>query len=827
MSHVKRTVVVVAAAALSSIWAIVAGAEEAIEEVVVVAKSIKASQQAAIEAKRNADNVADIISADAVGRFPDQNIADALGRVPGVAIERDQGQARYVSFRGAPKRYTTTAFNGIAIPGVENGRIPRFDAYPAVIIGQVVANKAITADMPGESISGYINVKTFSPSDVDGWTLSVEAGLGEQDLGGGDIEKLNVRTSYSDDRFGFVVYGSKNKREQVTDNREMTYVGTQGALVPVEFSFRNYRVEREDEAYGGSLEFYLDNGSKFYVSSLNTEFTDKEERNQWDFIIPDGSPAQSGTVPIQEVERLLQDGFYGNETDVNTIGADLALGDWDVTASYSRIDTLYDTHLPIPFFNFGLVGDVFYDLADAEEPILTFNENLGDVEYALPLFITALGELDTEADQIKVDVSRANRWGVMKFGMQYDSRDAEGGGSPLALAINGLVFDDPSVHRQGPWETDFNNTVGGYYIDNAAYLEDVVASTGYTRPDFDDPAEQLSIEEAIISAYFMQTIDMDWGNVVLGVRVENTDYETVGSRLVGAVLEPLMAEHEYTNILPNAHVNWEFREDQKLRFSFSTGISRPTYIESRAAASIDVLTETIVGGNPELDEETAWGFDVAYEWYFADASLFSATAFYRSIDNVISQSVERVDGSLYSDLAAPGDLWDLRAFGNGKDGELQGIELSFTGRLDNYIGGFFSGFGVEANVTFIDSKYTNSEGNKFALPGQSDKTYNLSLFYENYGLSARLSYRYRDAWLDETEAGLLGTPVGIYWDEQKRLDLSVRYDLEPLIGQNISLFLDMNNLTDERDIRYTGSTWNPNQVEAYGRRYLVGVRYSL
>ena len=199
---------------------------------------------------------------------------------------------------------------------------------------------------------------------------------------------------------------------------------------------------------------------------------------------------------------------------------------------------------------------------------------------------------------------------------------------------------------------------------------------------------------------------------------------------------------------------------------------------------------------------------MAYEWYFADASLFSATVFHRSIDNVISQSIESVEGSLYSDLAAPGDLWELRAFGNGTDGELQGIELSFTGRLDNYIGGFFSGFGVEANVTFI-------------LPGQSDKTYNLSLFYENYGLSARLSYRYRDAWLDETEAGLLGTPVGIYWDEQKRLDLSVRYDLEPLIGHNVSLFLDMNNLTDERDIRYTGSPWNPN-LQPVGRHAASG-----
>ncbi|MBT3624282.1 MAG: TonB-dependent receptor plug domain-containing protein, partial [Gammaproteobacteria bacterium] len=98
-------------------------AEEAIEEVVVVGKSIKASTQSSLDAKRMADNVADVISADAMGRFPDQNLADALGRVPGIAIERDQGQARYVSFRGAPKRYTTTAFDGVDIPGVENGRV--------------------------------------------------------------------------------------------------------------------------------------------------------------------------------------------------------------------------------------------------------------------------------------------------------------------------------------------------------------------------------------------------------------------------------------------------------------------------------------------------------------------------------------------------------------------------------------------------------------------------------------------------------------------------------------------------------------------------------
>ena len=127
--------------------------DQDIEEVIVYGKAIKESQQASIEAKRSAPNLAEVISADAIGRFPDVNLSDSLGRLPGISIERDQGQARYVSFRGTPKRYTTTAFNGINIPGVENGRIPRFDSYPTVITSQVVANKAITSYMPGESIS--------------------------------------------------------------------------------------------------------------------------------------------------------------------------------------------------------------------------------------------------------------------------------------------------------------------------------------------------------------------------------------------------------------------------------------------------------------------------------------------------------------------------------------------------------------------------------------------------------------------------------------------------------------------------------------------------
>ena len=800
---------------------------QVVEEVIVVAKPIKASQQAAIEAKRAALNVADIISADAIGRFPDQNLADALGRVPGISIERDQGQARYVSFRGTPKRYTTTAFNGISIPGVENGRIPRFDAYPAVITSQIVANKAITPDMPGESVSGYINIKTFSPSDIKGFSGSVEGGLGEQDLGGGGIDKGNMRLSYSDDRFGVVVYGSYNNRKQVTDNREPTYSGTEGALFPDRIDFRNYKLEREDEAYGGTIEYYLENSGRIYFNSLNTKFTDSEQRNDFRVYLSD-VPAQTGTAERGNIRRLLEYGTYVNKTEVNTIGLDIPFGNWDVQASYSNIETTFDTYLPIPYFiGGGQVSNVFYDLSDPQDPIVNFDEDLADVEYAVHLLVDAIGGLYTDNDQFKVDVSRENAWGELKFGAKFDDRSATGGGAPIATVGKPYPLEScPATdYVEGPWSTTLDNGIGGFYADNPG-LRDCLDAAGQTRSEF--PEEELiTIEETLLSGYVMQTLDMPWGSIIAGVRIEDTEYETVGSRLVGAVSEPLSVKRSYTNVLPSAHLNYDFTEEQKFRASFSTGLSRPSYIEARAAASISEIGTSITGGNPFLKQEESWGIDLAYEWYFDEASLFSLTLFHREIDNVIAESNEKVDGTIYSDTAVPGELWDLSAFGNGKDGKLQGIEVAFTGRLDNYLDGFFSGFGVEGNLALIDSEYTAPSGFKFELPGQSDTNYNLSLFYENYGFSARVTYRYRSSWLDETETGnVFELGDGVYWAPQERVDLAFRYSLYELTGYQASIVVDVNNVTDETDVRYTGAKWNPNQSESFGRRFLVGVRFS-
>ena len=610
----KLRLIFIPFAILSLLFSFSISANETMEEVVVMGKPIKASQQSAIEAKRLADNVADIISADAVGRFPDQNLADALGRIPGMGIERDQGQARYVSFRGSPKRYTTTAFNGIDVPGVENGRIPRFDAYPSVITSQVVANKAITADMPGESVSGYIDVKTFQPGDLDGFNLSAEFGFGEQDLGGGDVDKANFRMSFSNESFGVLAYGSSNGRKQVTDNREFEYVGGPGQLIPEQIEYRNYLLDREDKAFGGTVEFYLENGGRAYVTTTNTEFTDREERNHWYFYFPSGAAANTGTADLS-VRRLLQDGNTSNETNVHTIGFESSINDWDFEVSYSDIETKSSVWLPLIFLN-AKRGDpeIFnasYDVTNGLRPIISFDEDLNAIDYPTRILVDAVGGLDIENDQFKFDASKQNQWGELKLGFKYDSRDAAGGGTPLETIGGGLslTVDEVRGAAQGPWNTQFNNDAGVFYADNRG-LGELMRQRGLTRPDY-SADETLVIEEQILSAYAMQTIDMDWGNIIVGLRIEDTEYETIGQKLVGAVAEPLTVKQSYTNVLPSAHINWDFKEDQKLRFSFSTGISRPTYIEARASASISEISESITGGNPFLEEETSWGIDIA------------------------------------------------------------------------------------------------------------------------------------------------------------------------------------------------------------------------
>ena len=806
---------------------------QAVTDVIrVTATPIRDSQAAAIEFKRESDNVLDVISADTIGRFPDQNLADSLGRLPGLAIERDQGQARFINFRGAPFRWTAIAFDGVDVLGAENGRIPRFDSFPSVITAAVEANKAITPDMPGEAVSGFINIRTFSPFDREGFTLSGEAGYGEQELGGGPINKYNVRGSWSGDRFGVVLFGSHNRRRQITDNRELDLeLDAAGDLIVNALDFRNYIIEREDNAYGGTVEFRPEGPvNRVFASTLFSEFIDREQRNQWVANIADGAGAAGGAVapgatgyqPLVLVDRLLEDGRYNNSTFTNTLGLDGDFGGWFTELRLNYTETENRTFLPIPF-SAAASAAASYDLTNVDSPELTlfapFTEDpiaLDELSYAANLGLIVNSNLDTEAWKLKADAERdftlLDRPTTVKLGAQYDVREAAGVGTALGIAPFPSDVDISAFNDATPWRTGFNNSIDGTYYDNEGLRAAWDASVGGISVAAPDD-QIVEIEEDILAVYAMATTEFEGGNVVYGARVEFTDYTSAGPAIDVAVSD------DYVTVLPSLHLNFDLSDELKLRLSASTGVSRPTYTELRASAAVDPTSRSVSGGNPTLDPETTVGGDIALEWYFAPASLVSVGAFTREVFDVIYVDSTTIDGGIYLDSAA-GQDWTLSGPVNGDSGRLSGLEFNFTGQA-TALPAPFDGFGVSGNLTLLESEFETLSGVSFSLPGASDLIYNASIFYEKFGLSARLNYQYRDAWLSTTENDSLAE----FWDEQERLDASIRYNLpyQPG-GASVTLFANANNLTDATDVRYLGQRATPNQVEAYGRRFLFGVR---
>lgn len=141
-----------------------------VEEVVVT--GVRASVRKALEIKRAADSIIDGVSSEDIGKFPDNNLAEALQRIPGVSIDRQGGEGRYVSINGLGPEYALTLLNGRQIASSDTGRSFSFDTIAADLVGGINVYKTANADIPEGGIGGVIDVLTAKPFDYDGLKLS-------------------------------------------------------------------------------------------------------------------------------------------------------------------------------------------------------------------------------------------------------------------------------------------------------------------------------------------------------------------------------------------------------------------------------------------------------------------------------------------------------------------------------------------------------------------------------------------------------------------------------------------------------------------------------
>lgn len=818
--------------------------------VIIVTGSIRGSLVNAAQTKRAALNVVDVATADSVGRFPDESVAAALARLPGVAVQLDQGQARYIQVRGAPNRWTSVSIDGLPQTGTDEGggeRAFRFDAVPAVLLQQMVVNKSLTPDITSEAITALVDLQTFSPLDDGKGGLSVtgDAGYGFMDLGHGQQRQGSLRLSWRNDRFGIAIGGSHYLRDQVTDNREAGYDANG---IPIDIDIRNYELRRQNNGLFGAIEFRPNDDLKFFVTGIYTEFLDREERHAYEIEIGEAAARGtrgllSGRLDNVSITTNYNDGLYVNQNIIGSAGVDWQTDEGGLKGIVGYTRTENTTDLPLIQSSIRSISVDYDRSADPRFPTVRLFRtiNTGGVfsrgteltaipvaEQNLPrtLLIPIIQGVTSDAYSGRLDAWKQLDDFKISAGLYATRRDITGNnigiGGVVPLAATG--FNPNSFTTDRPWDTEFPLGVSINYVDTRAMnrsLQEALARNNINVANFVLPTSFYDQEERIFAGYAMAQWDAGPVQLVAGVRAERYEIDNAGTVLVGAVPTPLAVSQDFFDLFPSVNIRYEASDNVVLRLGGQRGVSRPAYAAIRVGASISDTAATINGGNPFLTPEYTWGMDGAIEYYFSSNGIASITGFHRWVEDVLYQSQQRVGSDLYDSGGIDRSNYLLGSTFNGEKGNLYGVEFNVETQFD-FLPGALAGLGVQGNLTLLggDFEARNAAGQleTFAFQGLSDTVFNASVFYEYAGLSLRFAYQKRSDFLDT----IGGLGAGEFRQGFENIDVTARYALTP----NITLFADLANLTNETYVAYEGTPATPSEVEQIGSRFLFGARFN-
>ncbi len=342
-----------------------------------------------------------------------------------------------------------------------------------------------------------------------------------------------------------------------------------------------------------------------------------------------------------------------------------------------------------------------------------------------------------------------------------------------------------------------------------------------------------------------------------GLRYVDTVINSLGNNIgAGGVITQVNTPGKYQLLLPRVNIAAEATDNIVLRASFGQDINRPNFDNLKTSVRFTTGPNTaVVIGNPSLVPEKVTSYDASASWYFAPASVISVALFHKSRTNlfVTQEFAPATDANGYRDFTAPCEaggifnpIADRNVFvppanaGNGLCVPITttindpgvtkqtGVEIAFQADLSSFEDriGFASGFGLAANYTY--QKFSGGQAtNTSAADGRanaifnassglnaapytavqglldfSKNAYNVTLFYEKYGLSARARYTWRSAFRTNDTAGgaTLGSTLGfpVVTAARGQLNGGINYDLT----ENINIGLEGVNLTKSKISQY-------------------------
>ncbi len=834
----------------------------AMETDVIVVEGQLEGQMKALNQQRVSTNIKNVVSREQMELFPDYTTADVVSRVPGVYVDRSQGEGRYVMIRGTEPRLTNVKVNGeeLATNRVEE-RYSQLDIIGSNQMASIEVVKALTPDMDGDAIGGTVNLITRSAFDYTGMRLRATAGGGYTALRGDAI--YQGKFSYSnrfgaDNNMGFTITANWDRTDKGAHNKETDYddpTADDGGLVRGgwaldDLDLRDFYNTRDRMGFGATFEYRPDQFTRFFIDGMWNKLDDDQEfgrkrvrMGRGDYLDSLGTTLEGARIEMesgQRIEELVQQAFSaGGEHQLGNIGLDYKI-------AYSFSDEKHQPQIDSEWRSIDDNYNFRLDYSNPEFP--TWNQtNIGDPD-VFDEFDAAGYEL-RGVDYRNTSASDQNIVGAVNLKMPYNLA-----GYASEFKFGGKVRikqKDRKDDRIGyDWEGDdifMNQLEAGrddgkvVFLDNnyrfgptpdAKKVEEFF-NTWRDNPDgfvgdtdiWDTFGQTYLAKENIYAGYAMTTVNMNELTVLAGIRYEGTQNDYTGTVLRWNTDGDLVANTDTTDdrsygfFMPNLHLKYQIGRMSNVRVAATRTMARPNYWDLVPYSSLDFRRERIREGNPNLEITEAWNFDLMGEHYFVGVGVLSGGFFYKDMKNIIFELRDDIDDpdSQFHD-------WEFRGPVNGGDATIFGIEINWQQQL-NFLPGMWGGFGIYANYTKTwaeaDLLKDVREDEKI-LPGQAGDIGNLAISYEWGGFSGRFTLNYHGEYLQEVSSEPDGSED--QWrDAHMQMDISASYKIIP----ELDIFAEVVNLLDEPEVDYFGNTDRPKQQEYYGWWMRAGLRLSL
>ncbi len=827
------------------------GAAGSVEEVIVYGQA--AAVASGLSRERSAINTISALDTDAMGQFPDQNVAESLRRLPGVSVETDQGEGRYVVIRGMDPDLNATSINGVRATAAEPQRALQLDVIPSDVLDGLEIAKTLTPDMDGDAIGGSINIKTLSAFSRKGVYIKARAESSYNELREEWSPKLsfagsNIYELSSGKRLGVAAAISWNDRQLHADNNEADdwEEADNGSDFIEEFQPRLYTIDRE--RIGGTLNFDLDvsDSTTLHLYTLYSKFNDTELRNRIVFGLDDLDEAtvtnQFAEYGYAEIERDTKDREQSAENLSITFGSESQLDTWLIKANIGYNYAKEETPDQVEAV---WVAEFETDdgIIPAGSPVLALNHSNNRIPVVESAFESSLyddtlykldeiehGNERNEDTQwsLRFDASRDTGFGSMQFGVKARLREKKTDEEVELWSNDDMWFLSDVPNPGGGDAYGFPTPMNP--VPDTQGIRDILADGiglefEALDSEFDSNVADFIFDEDVYAIYGMGTWENGPMVITAGIRVEWTELDSRGN-IVSAVDEgddgpdgnpvledtvfiiPVQETNSYSDVLPSVNLRYEISEKLVGRLSAHRSVVRPRIEEVAFRAEVD--GDEIELGNPQLDPFRAWNADASLAYYPTDLSVLSAGVFWKTIEDFIF--IQVID-----DFEFGGRTFDEATIAlNGDDADVFGIELSYQQHF-GFLGAPWDAFLIAMNYTYVDTE-AETDGRKVNLPKQSQSVASFMLGYDKHSFELRLAMSYRDRYIHELE----GEGEDIYVDDHLQWDLTAKYR----INENWQVYVEIVNLGDRPEYRYSGRNTRMTQYDEFGTTTALGVQYN-